>query len=101
MASLNDDLGKDTMADLIGMIKGFDYANANTSDNLALAQALKLVATDLVARHAAVKDLQRKLTEKIAVANVAGELAGVINELNEIDAPALPKRTRRWYYLKG
>jgi hypothetical protein len=101
MTRLNEELGKDTMVDLIGMIKGFDYTNANTGDNLALAQALKLVATDLVARHAAVKDLQRKLTEKIAIADVAGELAGVINELTEIDAPVLPRRTRRWYYLKG
>jgi len=92
MTSLNDDLGKDTMGDLISMIKGFDYANADTNDNFALAQALRLVATDIVTRHEDVKRKQLELTEKIGVARVAGELAGVIESLR-------PNRKRRWFYL--
>ena len=92
MTSLNQDLGKDTMGDLISMIKGFDYANADTNDNFALAQALRLVATDIVTRHEDVKRKQNELADKIAIARVAGELAGVIDALK-------PSRKRRWFYL--
>lgn len=79
---MSAELGNDTeLFALVARIKGFDFDNASTNENLALAQALKIVATDIVSRHEKVVEMQRALTEKIAIAEVAGELAGVVATL--------------------
>jgi len=69
------------MMNLIQKIQGFDHEAAKPADNVALAQALKLVAADVLARHAEVVKLQNELTRKIAVAEGCSVLAGVVATL--------------------
>jgi hypothetical protein len=74
------ELGTDTeLMDLVSKIKGFDFDYATTRENMALSQALKVVAADIVQRHAQVVQLQQQLEEKLAMASVTAELSGVIN----------------------
>jgi hypothetical protein len=88
--NMNADLGADAdLLTLVSKIKGFDYEMASPTESMALARALKLVAEDIVTRHTAVLAMQKTLAEKIEMAEVAGELAGVI----EIIRP----RKRGWF----
>lgn len=90
MTHLNADLGLDTdLIALVSKIKDFDYDNATPPESMALARALKVVADDIVERHTRVLTMQRTLADKIALAEVAGELAGVID--------AIRPRKRGWF----
>lgn len=91
------DLGTDAeLLALVSKIKGFNYDGATAPENLALAQALKIVAQDTVARWEAVREQQRILADKIAIADVATELAGVVNTLKPE-----PAARRRWLTFGG
>ena len=77
--NMNADLGVDAdLLTLVSKIKGFDYETSTPNESMALARALKLVADDVVTRHTAVLAMQQELADKIALAEVAGELAGVL-----------------------
>lgn len=78
------ELGTDAeLLALVAKIKGFDHDAATAPENLALAQALKIVAQDTVARWEQVREQQRTLSEKTAVASVVVELADVISTLRQ------------------
>lgn len=88
------ELGTDAeLLNLVAKIKGFDHDNATPTENLALAQALKLVAQDIIARHEDVCAKQKVLADKIAIAEVAGELAGVVTALK-------PQPKRGWLFRR-
>jgi hypothetical protein len=90
--SLNTDLGSETeLLTLIARVQGFDYDNAAPSDSMALARALRIIAQDTIKRHEQVRTMQRTLADKIAIAEVAGELAGVIDIIRPTPAK------RRWF----
>lgn len=95
--NMNADLGVDAdLLTLVSKIKGFDYDTATPTESMALARALKLVADDVVARHTAIIAMQQTLAEKIALAEVAGELAGVIDIIRPARA-----RKRGWLTFGG
>ncbi len=88
------ELGTDAeLIALVDKIKGFRHDDASPAENLALAQALKIVALDIVQRHEQVRTMQDMLTRKIAIAEVAGELAGVVSALK-------PQPKRGWPFRK-
>ncbi len=88
--ALNADLGSDEeLLALVARVQSFDYELATPTDGMALARALKIIALDTVKRHEQVRTMQRTLGEKIAIAEVAGELAGVIDVIR-------PSK-RRWF----
>lgn len=95
MKNVNADLGSNTeLATLVARIKGFDYDNATTDDNLALAKSLKLVAEDVIAQHEKACELTRALTDKLALAGVATELAGVLELIR-------PSPVKRGWFRRG
>lgn len=76
------ELGTDAeLIALVNKIQGFDHDTATPVENLALAKALKIVALDIVAKHREAREMQQELKHKLAVAEVAGELAGVVRAL--------------------
>ena len=94
---MTNELGTDTeLLALVAKIQGFNHDTATNNESLALAKALKIIADDVVVRHEAVRRLQVQLSEKLAIASVAGELAGVLTALKP--AP-LNVKPRRWYHL--
>lgn len=66
------------LMNLIQKIKGFDHDGAKPADCVALAQALKLVADDVLKRHEDVSRMQDELARKLVVAESCVELAGVV-----------------------
>jgi len=74
---------------LVDQIRAFDPEYATSGENMALARALKIVATDIVHRHEKAVALQRKLEEHLSVAEVAAELSGVIDVIRP--------RKRGWF----
>lgn len=89
------ELGTDAeLIALVDKIKGFKHDDASPAENLALAQALKIVAQDIVLRHDEVREMQAQLAHKIAIAEVAGELAGVVSTLRPVT------RKRGWFFRK-
>ncbi len=87
----NRELGaNDDMSELVAKIRGFDHDTATPSDQLALARALKLLAEDIVTRQSNVAELEAKLTQRLALADVSFEMADVFKALNP-----LPKK--RWW----
>jgi hypothetical protein len=81
-AHTKTDMGSDNeLLTLVEKIKGFRYDDATSAENFALARALKLVADDTVRRHEEVRQMQKRLQEKLAVANIAAELSEVVNAL--------------------
>lgn len=90
--TLNADLGSDEeLLALVARVQGFDFDHVAPADGMALARALKIIALDTVRRHEQVRLMQTTLTDKIAIAEVAGELAGVIDVIRPTPAK------RRWF----
>jgi uncharacterized small protein (DUF1192 family) len=83
MATIDPD-----MLDLIQKIKRFDHEAAKPADSAALAQALQLVAEDVVAQHSEVARLRAELERKVAIADTCTELAAVVQRLRP--APSKP-----------
>lgn len=77
--SINADLGTDLeLAELVGRVQRFDHDNASMDDNMALAQALRVIAADVTTRHARVVQMEATLRGKIATVDVASELSAVL-----------------------
>lgn len=84
----NAELGSDVeLMNLVNKIRGFDFDEAGPAENLALARALKLITEDTLRRHDDVRQMQIRMRERLAVAETASELAGVVNALNQPDPP--------------
>lgn len=92
MTNINRDLGTDTeLRTLVSKIQGYDYDNATSDDHLALTRALKILAEDMVQRHATITAHELELKRKLSLAEVTSELDGVLKALHP------PVKRRGWF----
>lgn len=86
----NRELGSDSeFAALIERVQGFDFDNATHTDQMNLIRALKVLAKDIVDRHANVKELESKLKERASLVEVTNEIGALLAVLD-------PKPRNRW-----
>ena len=100
MKNLNADLGSNLgspteMDDLIARVRSFAPQAASPTEDMALVKALSVIAADVIQRHEKVSKLQQELAEKIAVASVASELAGVLAALGP---EPVTQTGRKWWF---
>ncbi|CAB4125037.1 hypothetical protein UFOVP55_50 [uncultured Caudovirales phage] len=94
--NVNKDLGADdSILQLVERIQAFNYNDADNRDLSSLARAIKVLAQDLVERHASARALEAELVRKTAIADVAGELAEVYRTI----APSKP--AKRGFFTWG
>jgi hypothetical protein len=91
----NSDLGSETeLAELVQKVSHFDYDTATSSDHLALAKALRVLADDVLRRHADAVTLQGKLRDQlssqIAVSEITQQISYVVKSMK-------PARKRWWF----
>lgn len=90
---------------LVNKIASFNYDNASPTESMALARALKVIADDVIERHAKVLSMQKRLEQQLAVVEVCGELAGVVTCLKDQPAQVTPAmhpvaRSSRFSFLR-
>ena len=93
MLNLNQDLGSDNeIAALVARIQKFDFEDAAVTELATLTKALKIISDDIITRSERVRAFERELTNKLAIADIATEVSGIVKSIRPKKKSWLPWR---------